>query len=64
VNGQFDYRNTNRFSFKKKMHSVGRIGTPDDISKFAIPLIVDNSSWLTGSVINIDGGLSTTKIAS
>lgn len=48
----------------KKMHSVGRIGTPDDISKFAIPLIVDNSSWLTGSVINIDGGLSTTKIAS
>ena len=48
----------------KKMHSVWRIGTPDDISKFAIPLIVDNSSWLTGSVINIDGGLSTTKIAS
>ena len=48
----------------KKMHSVGRIGTPDDISKFAIPLIVDNSSWVTGSVINIDGGLSTTKIAS
>ncbi len=48
----------------KKMHSVGRIGTPDDISKFAIPLIVDNSSWITGSIINIDGGLSTTKIAS
>ena len=44
--------------------TVLRIGTPDDISKFAIPLIVDNSSWLTGSVINIDGGLSTTKIAS
>ncbi|MDA9946433.1 SDR family oxidoreductase [Candidatus Marinimicrobia bacterium] len=48
----------------KRMHSVGRIGTPDDISKFAIPLIVDNSSWVTGSIINIDGGLSTTKIAS
>ena len=48
----------------KKMHSVGRIGIPDDISKFAIPLITDNSSWITGSVINIDGGLSTTKIAS
>ena len=48
----------------KRMHSVGRIGTPDDISKFAIPLIVDNSSWVTGSIINIDGGLSTTKIVS
>jgi len=48
----------------KKMHSVGRIGVPEDISKFAIPLIIDNSSWITGSIINIDGGLSTTKIAS
>lgn len=48
----------------KKMHSIGRIGVPKDISKFAIPLIVDNSGWITGSIINIDGGLSTTKIAS
>ena len=48
----------------KKMHSVGRIGVPEDISKFAIPLIIDNSMWITGSIINIDGGLSTTKIAS
>jgi len=35
----------------KKMHSVGRIGTPDDISKFAIPLIVDNSS---GALLNLE----------
>ena len=48
----------------KKMHSVGRIGVPEDISKFAIPLIIDNSMWITGSIINIDGGLSTKKIAS
>ena len=56
--------NETALNVSKKMHSVGRIGTPEDISKFAIPLIIDNSSWLTGSVINIDGGLSTTKIAS
>jgi len=48
----------------KKMHALGEVGTPEAVSKFAIPLINDISSWVTGSVINIDGGLSTTKIAS
>ena len=48
----------------KKMHSIGKIGSPEIVAKFAVPLITDNSSWITGSVINIDGGLSTTKLAS
>ena len=56
--------NPNSLEMSKKMHGLGEIGTPEAISKFAIPLIDDNSSWVTGSIINIDGGLSTTKIAS
>jgi|TARA_B110000914_G_scaffold140504_1_gene122982 NAD(P)-dependent dehydrogenase (short-subunit alcohol dehydrogenase family) len=56
--------NASALEISKKMHSIGRIGVPKDISKFAIPLIIDNSSWVSGSVFNIDGGLSTTKIAS
>ena len=56
--------NASALEISKKMHSIGRIGVPNDISKFAIPLIIDNSSWVSGSVFNIDGGLSTTKIAS
>ena len=48
----------------KKMHSLGRIGSPDSISKIAKQLIIDENSWITGSIINLDGGLSTTKIAS
>ena len=48
----------------KKMHSIGRIGSPENIAKFATPLILDSSSWITGSIINIDGGLSTTKLVS
>lgn len=56
--------NASALEISKKMHSIGRIGVPEDISKFAIPLIIDNSSWVSGSVFNIDGGLSTTKIAS
>ena len=48
----------------KKMHSIGRIGSPEIVAKFATPLILDSSSWITGSIINIDGGLSTTKLVS
>ena len=48
----------------KKMHSLGRIGSPDSVSKIAKQLIIDENSWITGSIINLDGGLATTKIAS
>ena len=48
----------------KKMHSIGSIGSPEIIAKFATPLILDSSSWITGSIFNIDGGLSTTKLVS
>ena len=48
----------------KKMHSLGRIGTPESVINIAKQLIVDKNSWITGSVVNLDGGLVTTKIAS
>ena len=48
----------------KKMHSLGRIGSPDSISKIAMQLVIDESSWITGSIINLDGGLATTKVVS
>jgi|TARA_B110000263_G_scaffold54234_2_gene45656 NAD(P)-dependent dehydrogenase (short-subunit alcohol dehydrogenase family) len=48
----------------KKMHSLGRIGTPESVINIAKQLIVDKNSWITGSVVNLDGGLATTKIAS
>ena len=47
----------------KKMHSLGRIGTPESVVNIAKQLIIDENSWITGSIINLDGGLSTTKIA-
>ena len=48
----------------KKMHSLGRIGTPKSVVRIASQILYDNDSWITGSTINIDGGLSTTKLAS
>ncbi|MEX0994270.1 MAG: SDR family oxidoreductase [Balneolaceae bacterium] len=35
-----------------------RIGSPDDIAKLALFLVSEDSSWMTGSVLTIDGGAS------
>ena len=48
----------------KKMHSLGRIGSPNSVSKIAKQLVIDENSWMTGSIINLDGGLATTKVVS
>ncbi|NBO23881.1 MAG: SDR family oxidoreductase [Chlamydiae bacterium] len=45
-----------------KRHPLQRIGQPSDIAKLARFLLTEESSWITGQVIHIDGGLSTLKI--
>ena len=42
-------------------HPIGRYGQPEDIAKAAMYLLADDSSWMTGQVLHIDGGLSTLK---
>ncbi len=44
-----------------QMHPLGRIGTPDDVAPAVEWLLSDNSSWVTGVEIKIDGGLSSLK---
>ncbi len=41
----------------RKMHPLGRIGTPDDVAPILAWLASDASSWVTGQVFGIDGGL-------
>lgn len=41
-----------------KMHPLGRIGQPLDIAQGALFLASDESSWMTGQTIAIDGGVS------
>ena len=36
--------------------SLGRIGQPKDISKLAVFLASDDSSWITGQKIGVSGG--------
>ncbi|MBW4888381.1 SDR family oxidoreductase [Mucilaginibacter sp. HMF5004] len=40
-----------------KRHPLGKFGTADDIAAAAKFLLSDESTWMTGQVIGIDGGL-------
>lgn len=39
-------------------HPLKRYGTPADIANAALYLLSDKASWVSGQVLNIDGGLS------
>lgn len=43
------------------MHALGRLGTPDDIAAMLEFLAVGPSTWMTGQVIGIDGGLGSVR---
>ena len=39
-------------------HPIGRIGTVDDIAKAILYFASDDSSWTTGAILPLDGGVS------
>lgn len=43
-------------------HPLKRVGTPEDIANSAVFLLSDKSTWVTGQVLGVDGGLSTLNI--
>jgi NAD(P)-dependent dehydrogenase (short-subunit alcohol dehydrogenase family) len=38
-------------------HPIGRIGQPEDVAKVASLLLSDETSWVTGAVWDVDGGV-------
>ncbi|MGF1467090.1 MAG: SDR family NAD(P)-dependent oxidoreductase [Sandaracinaceae bacterium] len=42
-----------------RMHPLKRLGAPDDIARVAEWLLTDDSSWVTGQTVAVDGGIST-----
>lgn len=43
-------------------HPLKKIGTPEDIAAMACFLLSDQSSWITGQIMHVDGGMSSIKI--
>jgi NAD(P)-dependent dehydrogenase (short-subunit alcohol dehydrogenase family) len=43
------------------LHPLGRIGTPDEVAATIEWLLSPDSSWITGQVIGVDGGLGSLK---
>jgi NAD(P)-dependent dehydrogenase (short-subunit alcohol dehydrogenase family) len=37
-------------------HPIGRLGRPEDIAGLAVYLASDESSWMTGAALPVDGG--------
>ena len=44
-----------------KRHPLGRIGRTDDMAGATLFLLSDDSAWMTGQILAVDGGLSTIK---
>ena len=45
-----------------KRHPLNSIGRPEEIAKAAAYLLSDDSSWVTGQVLHIDGGMSSLRL--
>ena len=43
-------------------HPLKKVGTPEDIANTASFLLSEQSSWITGQVLSVDGGISSIKI--
>lgn len=43
-------------------HPLKRVGTASEIAAFAHFLLSENSGWMTGQVIGLDGGMSSLKL--
>lgn len=45
-----------------KRHPLRRIGQPEDIANAIVFLLGNQSSWMTGQVLHVDGGMSTVRM--
>lgn len=51
-----------KINMQSQKNPMKRVGAPEDIANIAQFLLSNQSSWLTGQIIHVDGGMSTLKI--
>lgn len=39
------------------LHPLGRVGTPADVANAVVYLLSEQASWVTGTILNVDGGI-------
>jgi NAD(P)-dependent dehydrogenase (short-subunit alcohol dehydrogenase family) len=42
-------------------HPLKKIGKPEDLANLAAFLLSEKSSWITGQVLHVDGGMSSLR---
>jgi len=60
VKGVFDETEKGQVRLKARLATIplGRLGKPEDVAAMAVYLASDESSWLTGAAIPLDGGVT------
>ncbi|MBO0593010.1 SDR family oxidoreductase [Cellulophaga sp. E16_2] len=54
--------NDKKIEMMSERHPLKRVGQPEDIAAFSVFLLSDDSTWMTGQIVGIDGGMSTLNI--
>ncbi len=54
--------NETKITAASERHPLKRIGEPEEIAALAAYLLSDNSKWMTGQILHIDGGMSSLKL--
>lgn len=54
--------NDRKREMMSERHPLKRIGEASDIANIAVFLLSDNSTWMTGQIVGVDGGMSTLNI--
>lgn len=55
--------NDKKKEFMATRHPLKRVGEAKDIAKMAEFLLKEDSSWMTGQILGVDGGMSTLNIS-
>ncbi|MDT0607331.1 SDR family NAD(P)-dependent oxidoreductase [Croceitalea rosinachiae] len=55
--------NDKKKGMMSERHPLKRVGNAEDISNIAVFLLSEKSSWMTGQIVGLDGGMSTLNVS-